>query len=58
MARGIFGSMFDMNRDGKLDAWEKAMEMSFLDDLEAENTDEDENFDDFNDDHFDNWGEL
>ena len=57
-ARGILGSMFDLNRDGKLDAWERAMEMSFLDDLEAESNNDDEEFDNFNDDHFDEWGIL
>ena len=24
---GIFGNMFDMNRDGKMDAFERAMEL-------------------------------
>ena len=27
---GLFGRMFDLNRDGKLDAWEKAMEYDFM----------------------------
>ena len=26
MAGGIFGNMFDLNRDGKLDSMERAME--------------------------------
>ena len=26
---GLFGKMFDLNRDGKLDAWERAMEYDF-----------------------------
>lgn len=47
MARGIFGSMFDMNRDGKMSAWERAMEMAFIDDLEKD----DEDFEDI--DNFD-----
>ena len=48
MARGIFGSMFDMNRDGKLDAWERAMEYEFLEEMESE---EDDDYDsDFEDD--------
>ena len=27
---GLFGRMFDLNRDGKLDAWERAMEYDFM----------------------------
>ena len=27
---GLFGKMFDLNRDGKLDAWERAMEYDFM----------------------------
>ena len=48
MARGIFGSMFDMNRDGKMNAWERAMEMAFLEDLEKEDNESD--FDDYDKD--------
>lgn len=33
---GIFGNMFDMNRDGKMDAFERAMELNFLQSLEDE----------------------
>lgn len=28
--KGIFGSMFDFNRDGKFDSFEQAAEFSFL----------------------------
>ena len=28
--RGIFGNMFDMNRDGEIDSFERAMEFDFL----------------------------
>lgn len=42
MGRGIFGNMFDMNRDGKVDAWERAMEMDFI----TSNMEEDEDSDD------------
>ncbi len=43
---GIFGDMFDLNRDGKMDAIEEAAEFSFfmnmVDSLERENdSDED-----------------
>ena len=34
--RGIFGSMFDRNRDGRLDHFERAMEFEFLEELERE----------------------
>lgn len=34
--RGMFGSMFDMNRDGKMDAFERAMEFDFLESMERE----------------------
>lgn len=33
---GIFGNMFDMNRDGKMNFFEKAMELNFLQSLEDE----------------------
>ncbi len=33
MTKGIFGDMFDFNKDGQLDAGEKAMEFMFLDQL-------------------------
>lgn len=42
MGRGILGNMFDMNRDGKVDAWERAMEMDFI----TSNMEEDEDSDD------------
>lgn len=42
MGRGIFGNMFDMNRDGKVDAWERAMEIDFI----TSNMEEDEDSDD------------
>lgn len=34
--RGIFGNMFDRNRDGRLDHFERAMEFDFLEELERE----------------------
>ena len=33
---GIFGDMFDFNRDGELDILERAMELEFLETLEKE----------------------
>ena len=42
---GLFGKMFDLNRDGKLDAWERAMEYDFMTSLSDEDDgceDEDE----------------
>lgn len=50
MFKGFFGSMFDLNRDGKLDAFERALEYQFIeeelmkdeeDEIEEENWDED-----------------
>jgi len=39
---GIFGKMFDFNRNGKLDAFERAMEMDFLSSLEHEEEDDEQ----------------
>ena len=39
---GLFGKMFDLNRDGKLDAWERAMEYDFITSLNDDCEDEDE----------------
>ena len=36
---GLFGRMFDLNRDGKLDAWERAMEYDFITSLNDEDDD-------------------
>ena len=41
---GLFGRMFDLNRDGKLDAWERAMEYDFITSLNDDCEDEDEEF--------------
>ena len=37
---GLFGKMFDLNGDGKLDAWERAMEYDFITSLSEEDEDE------------------
>ena len=39
MGKGIFGTMFDMNRDGKLDTWERAMEFQFITSMQEEEED-------------------
>ena len=31
---GLFGRMFDLNRDGKLDVWERTMEYDFMTSLD------------------------
>lgn len=36
MSRGILGSLFDLNRDGNVDSWERAIEMMAIDDMERE----------------------
>ena len=36
---GLFGRMFDLNRDGKLNAWERAMEYEFMTSLNDEDDD-------------------
>ena len=40
MSKGIFGSMFDFNRDGKLNAAEQAAEFMFLQSLTEEECDD------------------
>lgn len=57
-ADGPLDKMFDFNRDGKLNAWERAMELGLLMDDEDDYQDEDDEFDedmdsDFDDDEFD-----
>ncbi len=43
MARGFFGDMFDLNRDGELDAFERALDMMAFDEMmeEEEESEED-----------------
>ena len=33
MDKSIFGSLFDLNKDGKLDTWEQAAELMFFHDI-------------------------
>lgn len=49
---GPIDKMFDFNRDGKLNAWERAMELGLLMDDEDDYQDEDDDSD-FDDDEFD-----
>lgn len=49
---GPLDKMFDFNRDGKLNAWERAMELGLLMDDEDDYQDEDDDSD-FDDDEFD-----
>ncbi|WP_297134095.1 hypothetical protein [uncultured Eubacterium sp.] len=46
---GPLDKMFDFNRDGKLNAWERAMELGLLMDDEDDYQDEDSDFDDDDD---------
>ena len=48
---GPLDKMFDFNRDGKLNAWERAMELGLLMDDEDDYQDEEDS--DFDDDEFD-----
>ena len=48
MAGGIFGNMFDLNRDGKLDSMERAMEFMVYNKVTEK--DYDEGYDDFKED--------
>ena len=38
---GIFGSMFDLNQDGEMSSFEKALEFSFLDEISQEDEKDD-----------------
>ena len=40
--RSLFGGMFDFDRDGELDSFERAIEFQFLEDLEREEYDDDD----------------
>ena len=48
MSKGIFGGLFDLNHDGKMNAAERALEFAILEDiLSEEEEDDDTSFDDF-----------
>ncbi len=38
MMMGLFGDLFDFNHDGKMDAFERATEFSFIEELEQEDS--------------------
>lgn len=40
--RGIFETIFDIDRDGKMSPAERALEMMIIDDLESEDDDSDD----------------
>jgi hypothetical protein len=46
MANGIFGDMFNLNSDGKLDTFKQGLEFMFLDELMKDENDDLDN-DDF-----------
>lgn len=39
MSDGLFGGLFDYNRDGELGAWERASEYAFYEEMTAEEDD-------------------
>lgn len=54
MFKGFFGSMFDLNRDGKLDAFERALEYQFIEEeLMKDEEDEDEIEDEIEEENWD-----
>ena len=57
-ADGPLDKMFDFNRDGKLNAWERAMELGLLMDDEDDYQDEVDEFDDDDDEEDDESEEL
>lgn len=46
---GIFGNMFDFNRDGKVDDFERAMEFMFIEEMLKDASDDEGEFDKDND---------
>ena len=57
-ADGPFDKMVEFNRDGKLNAWERAMELGLLMDDEDDYQDEDDEFDDDDDEEDEESEEL
>ncbi len=55
MVKSIFGSLFDLNKDGKLDTWEQAAELMFFHDIVMGTSEgvTDFDFDEFDDDDLD-----
>lgn len=53
MKKGFFNGLFDLNRDGKLDSFERAMDfMAFEELINEDETDSDDEWDDECDDDF------
>lgn len=44
--QGLFGDMFDLNRDGKLDSFERGAEFMFFNDVVMKDTDKESESDD------------
>ncbi len=36
MSKGIFGNLFDLNRNGNVDSWERAIEMMVIEGMDDE----------------------
>ena len=51
MKNGFAGGMFDLNRDGKMDAFERAAECQFLDEIVFSDDSSDEDSDDLDEDY-------
>lgn len=49
MIKGLFGGMFDFNRDGKVDSFEKAAEIAFLNNMLNDGNDDSEDEEDDSD---------
>lgn len=42
MAKGFLGSIFDLNHDGKMDIWERALEYDFITSMDTTEENEEE----------------
>lgn len=42
MMRGILGDLFDLNHDGEVDAFERALELDFIDSTESADEEDDD----------------
>ena len=51
--KGIFGGIFDFNRDGDMDAFERAAEFGFLQEMINDDDDNDDFYDNLDDDYDD-----
>lgn len=46
---GIFGNMFDFNKDGKIDGFERAMEFMFIEEMVKDGSGDEDEFTEDND---------